>query len=136
MERTRKETLKTGTPQVSVYVIAYNDEPNMQACLESVAGWGDELAVASVATDPARIAAALGVPNVDLFDPRRNTLLPQWRPLEKGVVPRLEVPACEKCISEARLYWYCSHRPPVGEVTRQVRQVIEHGTSALRVLHV
>jgi hypothetical protein len=25
-----------------VYVIAYNDEPNMRACLESVA-WADEL---------------------------------------------------------------------------------------------
>jgi len=45
MERIRKETLKTGAPQVSVYVIAYNDEPNMRACLESVAGWGDELIV-------------------------------------------------------------------------------------------
>ena len=30
---------------LSVYVIAYNDEPNMRACLESVAGWGDELIV-------------------------------------------------------------------------------------------
>ena len=31
--------------KLSVYVIAYNDEPNMRACLESVAGWGDELVV-------------------------------------------------------------------------------------------
>lgn len=31
--------------KVSVYVIAYNDEPNMRACLESVAGWADELIV-------------------------------------------------------------------------------------------
>ncbi|MBA0915897.1 MAG: glycosyltransferase family 2 protein [Nitrospira sp.] len=31
--------------KLSVYVIAYNDEPNMKACLESVAGWGDELIV-------------------------------------------------------------------------------------------
>ncbi len=29
----------------SVYVIAYNDEPNMRACLESVAGWAAELIV-------------------------------------------------------------------------------------------
>ena len=29
----------------SVYVIDSNDEPNMQACLESVAGWGEELIV-------------------------------------------------------------------------------------------
>lgn len=32
-------------PKLSVYVIAYNDEPNMRACLESVAGLGDELIV-------------------------------------------------------------------------------------------
>jgi glycosyltransferase involved in cell wall biosynthesis len=31
--------------KLSVYVIAYNDEPNMRACLESVAGWADELIV-------------------------------------------------------------------------------------------
>jgi len=30
---------------ISVYVIAYNDEPNMRACLDSVAGWADELIV-------------------------------------------------------------------------------------------
>jgi glycosyltransferase involved in cell wall biosynthesis len=32
-------------PSVSVYVIAYNDEPNMRVCLESVAGWADELII-------------------------------------------------------------------------------------------
>ena len=31
--------------KLSVYVIAHNDEPNMKACLETVAGWGDELIV-------------------------------------------------------------------------------------------
>lgn len=31
--------------KLSVYVIAYNDEPNMRACLESLAGFGDELIV-------------------------------------------------------------------------------------------
>jgi glycosyltransferase involved in cell wall biosynthesis len=31
--------------KLSVYVIAYNDEPNMRACLDSVAAWGDELIV-------------------------------------------------------------------------------------------
>jgi glycosyltransferase involved in cell wall biosynthesis len=34
----------SGAPKVSVVVIAYNDEPNMRACLESVA-WADELIV-------------------------------------------------------------------------------------------
>ena len=37
--------MTANVPKVSVYVIAYNDEPNMRACLESVAGWGDELIV-------------------------------------------------------------------------------------------
>lgn len=37
--------------KLSVYVIAYNDEPNMRACLESVA-WADELVVVdSFSTD-------------------------------------------------------------------------------------
>ena len=37
--------------KLSVYVIAYNDEPNMRACLESVA-WADELIVVdSYSTD-------------------------------------------------------------------------------------
>lgn len=31
--------------KLSVYVIAYNDEPNMRACLQSAAGWADELIV-------------------------------------------------------------------------------------------
>ncbi len=31
--------------KLSVYVIAYNDEPNMRACLESISGLGDELIV-------------------------------------------------------------------------------------------
>ncbi len=45
MEGTGEEAVTTGTRRLSVYVIAYNDEPNMRACLESVAGWGDELLV-------------------------------------------------------------------------------------------
>ena len=40
-----------GRPEALVYVIAYNDEPNMRACLESVA-WADELIVVdSYSTD-------------------------------------------------------------------------------------
>ena len=36
----------TGRPlPVSVYVIAYNDEPNMRACLTSAAGWATEVIV-------------------------------------------------------------------------------------------
>jgi len=44
---------------VSVYVIAYNDEPNMRACLESVAGWADEVIVVdSHSTDRTAAIAA------------------------------------------------------------------------------
>ena len=41
-------------------------------------------AVVSGATGPAHIAAACGVPNVSLFDPRRNNLPTRWQPLGKG----------------------------------------------------
>src|SRR5574341_817405 len=38
--------------KVSAYVIAYNEEPNIRACLESIAGWVDELIVVdSYSTD-------------------------------------------------------------------------------------
>ena len=37
--------MKASAPPVAVYIIAYNDEPNMRACLESVADWADELIV-------------------------------------------------------------------------------------------
>ena len=44
---------------LSVYVIAYNDEPNMRACLTSVAGWADELIVVdSYSTDRTAAIAA------------------------------------------------------------------------------
>ena len=59
----------------------------------------------SGATGSAHIAAACGVPNVSLFDPRRNNLPTRWQPLGKGVVLRPDVPTCEKCIYEACPYW-------------------------------
>jgi glycosyltransferase involved in cell wall biosynthesis len=43
MERIRAEAV-TPLP-LSVYIIAYNDEPNIRACLASVAGWADEMVV-------------------------------------------------------------------------------------------
>lgn len=43
--------VSTHTPKISAVVIAYNDEPNMRPCLESVA-WADELIVVdSFSTD-------------------------------------------------------------------------------------
>ncbi|MFM7842189.1 MAG: glycosyltransferase, partial [Nitrospira sp.] len=37
--------MTAGGPKISVYVIAYNNEATIRACLESVAGWADELIV-------------------------------------------------------------------------------------------
>jgi ADP-heptose:LPS heptosyltransferase len=92
-------------------------------------------AVVSGATGPAHIAAACGVPNVSLFDPRRNNLPTRWRPLGKGVVLRPEVPTCEKCIYEACPYWDCLDRLTVETVSRHVKQVsADH--SPIRVVHV
>ena len=44
MEGMERPPVTEVRPKVSAYVIAYNDEPNMRACLESVA-WADELIV-------------------------------------------------------------------------------------------
>jgi heptosyltransferase-2 len=92
-------------------------------------------AVVSGATGPAHIAAACGIPNVSLFDPRRNNLPTRWQPLGKGVVLRPDVPTCEKCIYEACPYWDCLDRLTVDTVAQHVVQVIE-SPSPLRVVHV
>ena len=92
-------------------------------------------AVVSGATGPAHIAAACGVPNVSLFDPRRNNLPTRWQPLGKGLVLRPDVPTCEKCIYEACPYWDCLDRLTVETVAQHVVQVAGN-PSPLRVLHV
>jgi ADP-heptose:LPS heptosyltransferase len=92
-------------------------------------------AVVSGATGPAHIAAACGIPNVSLFDPRRNNLPTRWQPLGKGVVLRPDVPTCEKCIYEACPYWDCLDRLTVETVVQQVLEVTRQPTS-LRVMHV
>jgi ADP-heptose:LPS heptosyltransferase len=92
-------------------------------------------AAVSGATGPAHIAAACGVPNVSLFDPRRNNLPTRWQPLGKGVVLRPDVPTCEKCIYEACPYWDCLDRLTVEGVAQHIRQVIDL-RSPLKVVHV
>jgi ADP-heptose:LPS heptosyltransferase len=92
-------------------------------------------AVVSGATGPAHIAAACGVPNVSLFDPRRNNLPTRWQPLGRGVVLRPEVPTCEKCIYEACPYWDCLDRLTVGTVVQQVLNVTKQ-PMPLKVVHV
>jgi ADP-heptose:LPS heptosyltransferase len=91
--------------------------------------------VVSGATGPAHIAAACGVPNVSLFDPRRNNLPTRWQPLGTGVVLRPEVPTCEKCIYEACPYWDCLDRITVDTVVQHVREATAR-SFPLRVVHV
>ncbi len=45
MEGIRAEAVTIPPLSVSVYVIAYNDEPNIRPCLASVAGWAAEIIV-------------------------------------------------------------------------------------------
>ena len=102
---------------------------------ELVAVIAESHVVVSGATGPAHIAAACGVPNVSLFDPRRNNLPTRWQPLGTGVVLRPQVPTCEKCIYEACPYWDCLDRITVDTVVQQVREVTER-SFPLRVVHV
>jgi heptosyltransferase-2 len=92
-------------------------------------------ALVSGTTGPAHIAAALGVPAVSLFDPRRLSAPIRWRPLGRGVVLRPEVPTCEKCIYEACPYWDCLDRLTVETVEHHVRQVMAE-PAPLQVVHV
>ena len=85
-------------------------------------------AVVSGATGPAHLAAALNVPNVSLFDPRRNNLPTRWKPLGLGVLLRPDVPTCERCIGEACSYWDCMDRLTVSGVSIHVAQVIQSRT--------
>ncbi|MGA6826594.1 glycosyltransferase family 9 protein [Nitrospira sp. NS4] len=90
--------------------------------------------VVSGATGPAHMAAALAVPNVSLFDPRRNNLPTRWKPLGRGVLLRPDVPTCEICVGEACSYWDCMDRLTVSNVSMQVAQVIQ-STAPLSILH-
>jgi len=85
-------------------------------------------AVVSGATGPAHVAAALNVPNVSLFDPRRNNLPTRWKPLGLGALLRPDVPVCDKCIGEACSYWDCMDRLTASGVAMHVEQVIQSRT--------
>lgn len=80
--------------------------------------------VVSLATGPMHLAAALGVPTVSLFDPRRNNAPTRWQPLGMGIVLRPEVPTCEKCIYDACPYWDCLDRITVETVAERITQVL------------
>lgn len=90
--------------------------------------------VVSGATGPAHLAAALDVPTISLFDPRRNNLPVRWKPLGTGVLLRPDVPTCDKCIGEVCPYWDCLDRFTVAKVMSIISKVSE-APSALTVLH-
>lgn len=92
-------------------------------------------AVVSGATGPAHIAAALKIPTVSLFDPRRNNLPVRWKPLGTGILLRPDVPTCEKCLGEACPYWDCLDRFTIDKVVAAIGQARE-ASSALTILHV
>ena len=92
--------------------------------------------VVSGATGPAHVAAALTIPTVALFDPRRNNLPVRWRPLGYGVLLRPDVPTCDKCIGEACSFWDCLDRFTVENVTTVISRVVNSSSSSLAVLHV
>jgi len=87
------------------------------------------------ATWPAHVAAALGIPTISLFDPRRTNRPMRWRPLGRGVVLLPDVPICERCIQKACPHWDCLDRITPQVVLRYIEEVLS-GTPLLRVLHV
>jgi heptosyltransferase-2 len=91
--------------------------------------------VVSGATGPAHIAAAVDVPTVSVYDPRRMNLPVRWRPLGNGVVLRPDVPTCERCIYEACPYWDCLDRISVDQVLDRVGGVLADATP-ISILHV
>jgi heptosyltransferase-2 len=91
--------------------------------------------VISGATGPAHLAAALGIPTVSLFDPRRSNLPTRWKPLGRGILLRPDVPTCEKCIYEACPYWDCLDRITVSRAATTVERVIKQA-NPIEVLHV
>lgn len=94
---------------------------------ELMAVIGAARVVVSGATGPAHLAAALTVPTVSLFDPRRNNLPTRWKPLGRGVLLRPDVPTCEKCIGEACPYWDCLDRFTVADVAARLGAVVQSG---------
>jgi heptosyltransferase-2 len=91
-------------------------------------------AVVSGSTGPAHLAAALGVPTVSLFDPRRLSAPIRWRPLGNGVVLQPAVPACPKCVFEACPYWDCLDRITADHIVEQLQRVLNN-PPPLSVLH-
>ncbi len=94
------------------------------AIRELMAVIGAAHVVVSGATGPAHLAAALHVPTVSLFDPRRNNSPTRWKPLGRGVLLLPDVPTCDKCIGEACAYWDCLDRFSVEDIAARLGAVV------------
>lgn len=92
-------------------------------------------AVVSMTSGPMHLAAALGIPTVSIFDPRRQQSPTRWKPFGTGAALIPDVPICEKCIYEACPYWDCLDRITVETVAEQVTQVLARALP-VQVAHV
>jgi heptosyltransferase-2 len=122
---TERDRFRTDT-QVSSWPAGVRDVMGELTLRQFVAVIANSHAVVSMSTGPMHVAAALGVPTVSIFDPRRNQSPTRWQPLGTGVVLLPEVPTCEKCVYEACPYWDCLDRITVDTVEERVTQVLAH----------
>jgi ADP-heptose:LPS heptosyltransferase len=129
-----REVLVTGTvaerdkfrtdTQISAWPAGVRDLMGQLTLRQLMAVIAESHAVVSLATGPMHMAAALGVPTVSIFDPRRSNSPTRWQPLGTGVVLRPKVPTCEKCIYEACPYWDCLDRITMTIVAERITQVL------------
>ncbi len=121
--------------QVTAWPDGVRDLMGMVTLRQLMAVIAESHAVVTLSTGPMHVAAALGVPTVSLFDPRRQQSPTRWQPLGTGVVLKPEVPTCEKCIYEACPYWDCLDRITVETVEKRITQALVHALP-IQVVHV
>src|SRR5437016_24232 len=120
---------------ISQWPIGVRDLMGMVTVRQLMAVIAESQAVVSLSTGPMHVAAALGVPTVSLFDPRRQQSPTRWEPLGAGVVLKPDVPTCEKCIYEACPYWDCLDRITVETVEERITQSLARALP-VQVVHV
>ncbi len=133
--QTEKSQFEQDAPSTAPLPAGILNRMGQLSIRELMAAIANAHVVVSGATGPAHIAAALTIPTVSLFDPRRNNLPVRWKPLGTGMLLRPDVPTCNKCLGETCPYWDCLDRITVDKVVAAVGQVRET-SSALAILHV
>jgi len=120
---------------ISQWPIGVRDLMGMVTIRQLMAVIAESHVVVSLSTGPMHLAAALGIPTVSLFDPRRQQSPTRWQPLGTGVVLKPDVPTCEKCIYEACPYWDCLDRLTVETVEERITQSLARALP-VQVVHV